>query len=613
MKRILIIIFVLIASLNINYVYAKKDVIKINNIVNNSSKDSSKVIGFDNPAWIISQKDYFSNFIDWEFIDVNGLYGDHKVWLFKWVMQEAYYIEPKTFDEEYILIWNPISKVRNIDLSNETLKEIELTKIFNDFKGVGGFNNYGDFVSDCSRLEKYPITVLNDNGAKIKGLNEKIDLLNNDEGFFYVIFEDKYITGVELKIGFKSTLTYSSTNNALTCIGGTEDNPITFWDLWNYTTVNNLNVSCQTCENATKGIGLHDLQYLFTCKLIIGDGLNSTFFWDKKVQVTFHDVTSSSGRVIEVKNLATFRLGQVENEDLKITSGTVSIIIDEPSDFNIYLIYNNKWYSLVQLYNCIFTITDDTVSGYIYSAHRVYNTMLSDGFRFYNGNIKGDSKFYNVYVTNCPLSEGYSALSGEMEKLNSFSNLYGFRSTWYSGIVNFTITDLKIRNCTYALYVVSGLIYDTYLIDPDFDNWVFRYGDSPDPSAEVYRQYSLDLNITDREGNPLQNVNVTINKNGNGFEKLGSWLTGSNGAIETQIITCGHYNVTGGNTIYSYNPYQIILTKSGYEDYDTLIKIDETTSLTIALNEGVWSLFFVLSICALTIGIIAFIGSRRED
>ena len=64
---------------------------------------------------------------------------------------------------------------------------------------------------------------------------------------------------------------------------------------------------------------------------------------------------------------------------------------------------------------------------------------------------------------------------------------------------------------------------------------------------------------------------------------MGPWLTDTDGEIPQQTVTAGFYNQTGGNTIYSYNPYQIDITKDGYITYSRNFTQLEEKSWNIAL------------------------------
>ena len=66
---------------------------------------------------------------------------------------------------------------------------------------------------------------------------------------------------------------------------------------------------------------------------------------------------------------------------------------------------------------------------------------------------------------------------------------------------------------------------------------------------------------------------------------VGSWLTPANGSIPTQTLTQGFYNQTGGDTIYSFNPYNITITKTDYFTYTQLFTLNDKKAWQIALLE----------------------------
>jgi len=146
-----------------------------------------------------------------------------------------------------------------------------------------------------------------------------------------------------------------------------------------------------------------------------------------------------------------------------------------------------------------------------------------------------------------------------------------------------TLTNVYGRVNTREFYLVS-ISGDSYFVNPDLDDWVFIWGGTS--AGEVYRQYEFDLNTTFANATAIQNANVTLSYYGQGGGTVGSWLTYANGTIPTQTLNMGFYNQTGANAIYNYNPYNITVTRSGYQTYSKNFTLDEKTDWTIALQES---------------------------
>lgn len=91
-----------------------------------------------------------------------------------------------------------------------------------------------------------------------------------------------------------------------------------------------------------------------------------------------------------------------------------------------------------------------------------------------------------------------------------------------------------------------------------------------------------------------------------------SGLTNSTGQIPTQTLTMGFYNQTGGDTIYSYNPYLLTITFDGYQTYMQTFNITQKEDLTLSLqvDETIADITFGIVagaiIASIFVGIIAY-------
>ncbi|RLG07054.1 MAG: hypothetical protein DRN68_05995, partial [Thaumarchaeota archaeon] len=137
-----------------------------------------------------------------------------------------------------------------------------------------------------------------------------------------------------------------------------------------------------------------------------------------------------------------------------------------------------------------------------------------------------------------------------------------------------------------AYIYYSGSDY-SYFIDLDADEWKFLWYSAP--NARAYRQYTFNLKVTDKEGNPIDNATVKVYDKNKTLEF--ETKTDSNGEIPEQIITRGYYDQAHGNTLVDFSPHMLIVEKEGYETYIMYFaperKIDWTVSLERKKEEKV--------------------------
>ena len=99
---------------------------------------------------------------------------------------------------------------------------------------------------------------------------------------------------------------------------------------------------------------------------------------------------------------------------------------------------------------------------------------------------------------------------------------------------------------------------------------------------KIYRQYTFKVKVTDNNGNPISGAVVEVwDKDGN---KIVTAMTDSNGDITPQIVTYGYYAYPTGNTINSYTPHLVRITKPGYKTVEFKLTIDRTIDMVVPLN-----------------------------
>lgn len=470
-------------------------------------------------------------------------------------------------------------------------------------------SNYTDAFSfkiknanfNVSKIEVEKIESFADLGYNITRLHLPDNLVLSYEDLwlynFTVLHPNKFEAKVEGVKGKSSwnldPITFSSPT--ITVTGFTEGMPCTFWDLWNASNANGWNVANKTSSS-------ENYQFDFGGRIVIGDSSTATWFADTEVQVYFNSTSVSANAQIlmQVTANANFRIGQLDDSTNKLTSKGVSLFVENSYNF-IYIVDG-----LNSLTSVIYSSSlKAETNRHNLRVRVIYNSI------FYNVMVMGVSTSGDINQMINTGSDFGLYMTG-LQPFGDLDNILVYRTTY--GFYPFAVgptRDVILRNpifrniTTYELYVnqMSG---NVTLINANFDQWRFYWN----AIGEVYRQYELDLNVTDSANSPIENANVTVTHYGQGKTQDFSILTGSNGSFATQTLTMGFYNQTGANTIYDYNPYNITITHDNYatktfnftlqEEIKWLITLD-TSSYSIGIGGG-----FILG--ALIIGVLGLAG-----
>lgn len=354
--------------------------------------------------------------------------------------------------------------------------------------------------------------------------------------------------------------------------GDSWTNAYNFWDLWNASDANGWLVANKTESG-------ENTQYDFGCRVVIGDGSTPTFFWDVKKQVTWNS-TSCSARyqnVMDVKNNGHLRYGEVTHTDDKATKDGVSSII------------------LVDLYDIYHVNGDDGGDIALYSSH-FQSVAYRNGIGGYDARIWGcilntvdlgadlfDADIYNVIVS--------TAYYGFREcSFASCDRLVVQDTVFYATIYrDYTMDLMNLKLVEPATYTFSGykITSDKHFVNPDVDQWTFYWVATS--TAEVYRQYTVDLFVCFPNGTAINGTatgaRVIIQHYGQGGGINYNQTLGTDGTISTQTLSRSFYNITGGDTEYSYNPYNLyIYNVTDYDDYSMNFTLAQKEDLTISLT-----------------------------
>jgi len=369
-------------------------------------------------------------------------------------------------------------------------------------------------------------------------------------------------------------MSYDESSNTITLVNtttiGTGSNPYNFTSVWEYARA--INGSCLVDR-------MNETQFLFNLKLIIGDGNNQTYFNDGSKQITFNGVTTVDWQaIIIVQNNAQLTLGVLDDASTKSTSNGVSIIV-VPNGRQGTIIFGYIQSSKIYIYDSLIVQTDPFYAWYGIAA-------------FYTGNIY-HTTFDGCYLINNILNMSDVRIGFSNQKWPAFQNqggtlenliAYGAtRFISFTGTTSITLINPVGKWLKTSAFGCWDQTVNHYLINPDFDNWGTSW--SGTNTNKVYRQYEFDLNVTDTSGRAIEGVNVSIQSLSS--DPICSDYTNNtyaNGSISTQTVTMGYYNETGGDSIYSCNPYRITINSSGYGDYQTNFTIDRKTDWTIALG-----------------------------
>jgi len=380
--------------------------------------------------------------------------------------------------------------------------------------------------------------------------------LNGTDFFDNTITESIEISGVG---------NYSTSNNYKTIYsGGIDIDPDITVDIWQ----SRWGVIWQGGDN----------QFTIDCRIIIGNGTATTWFKDSEKQVTFSDdaITSPSQRYFEVKAYGHLVMGILENASLKTSSRGVAFLTEEGNVSPVYFVkVMSTTNSEASFYSSMFNSIWSSMPFYGTNL-KIYNSILNYKSYIYD---QATTEIFNTIITGATGASG--ALyrpSGSYDKISIIESSY-VAYLRPSG----TISNLYARGCDKFAYVSFLSFGDFYFIDVDSDTWQFEWGA---PSQDnIIRQYSFDLTVFFQNGSYAQNANVTISNSYLGTSD--SWLTYANGSVPQQTYSMGHYNQTGGDTIYDYNPYNLTVTLDGYETYTDLINITKKEDLRITLTPKV--------------------------
>lgn len=153
-----------------------------------------------------------------------------------------------------------------------------------------------------------------------------------------------------------------------------------------------------------------------------------------------------------------------------------------------------------------------------------------------------------------------------------YNGAYGGIHLFYPGSNDNIIRNSIVEDNVYDFYLNHGS--DITVLNTTYDTTYFG-----DAASSLTRQWYLDVNIKDQQGNPLESANVTVEDVFG--TQIFSEFTASNGTIPRKSITQYKENSVG-KTFYA--PYRISATKPGYQNTSDSIPLSGNEVVTLSLH-----------------------------
>jgi hypothetical protein len=363
------------------------------------------------------------------------------------------------------------------------------------------------------------------------------------------------------------TFAYDTGTNTITVTGGTPSSPADFASMYAADQAGGWGVVTNPEPNT----------YRIASKLNIGDGSTSTFFKDtlKNLVIPSGVITGNSQTYCDVKSNATFQLGDLIDETKKVTKDGCQMDFQEGSYYSTKLFYAHS--GLVNLYSASFMISGGfsgrcviTESGGTAIAWNCFIIGCLAFLRVLNGDI------FNII--SCYSSSTINQCSCSINNVNLVGSPY-YMIEMYSNYQTIA-KNITSRSPNTAFLRPSAINVDQYIIDADTDEWSILWGSTC--TGKIYRQNTINLHITDKDGNDIAGATVTLKDNGG--STVFSVSTGADGKITEQTVSRGYYDQAHSQTLQDYGPHTLTITKDGYQDYQDVITLDRKLDLEVALT-----------------------------
>lgn len=313
-------------------------------------------------------------------------------------------------------------------------------------------------------------------------------------------------------------------------------------------------------------------RFMFDCRIVIGDGSTATYFTDYAKQITFSStaIGASGQNWLATVNNATTTFGQCADASKKTTYNGISFAVLDAAHYGYFAIGDVNSY--MHYYSCEFW----SAGGAIFiRGTRIWNCLLDNNS---DPNLISSGGDIDTLIATKAYRGLRCYVGVTIQRAFLIGCTYGIFLGGAAG--PYTISNPYTRYCTNTLYL-SYLTSNVYVINWDSDS----YACSGDHSTgTVYRQYTFDLLVTDKAGNPIPGATVTV-KDTNGTLVF-SVTTKADGTIGTQTITRTTYSGTNGGTVTDYSPHALTIIKAGYQTYVKTLMLSAKTSWEIKLAKA---------------------------
>ena len=362
-------------------------------------------------------------------------------------------------------------------------------------------------------------------------------------------------------------ITYDAPSNTITIVGGP----------YNFTDVYNADVAGGWGKVHLQGT----IQFMIDAKLIIGDAVNTTTFADTGKQVYF---TLTGGVIyVSLRKKSTTTFGTLNDATKKTSNNGCHFMFASSGWAWPFQVYSGDATVYFYLYSCVIefpNVSSGGVAPYVednsgLAIVKIYNCVLD---RAAPKNLGSACDIYNIQVTN-----GYYALNSMNAPCDvAFINgakyaIYGFQN------IGDVVSNFVVRNCITKFFLQDGGSGSRHLVNFDVDSWNFTWNNSP--TGKIYRQYTFDLKVTDKDNNNISGATVSlVDKNGT---SIFSVTTAADGTIAQQTVSRGYYAAATGDTLQEYSPHTLTVSKSDYQTYVKTFTLGAKTVWEIKLAK--WS------------------------
>jgi hypothetical protein len=317
-----------------------------------------------------------------------------------------------------------------------------------------------------------------------------------------------------------------------------------------------------------------DNSFIFNCGIVIGDGTTTTWFIDTQKQVLFKSTAPAT--FFNVKDNANLRFGTLIDATSKITKNGCTFIGFRTSATNFIVTQSDA--ANLEIFSSYFISPNALATVNPRGGDKIYNSVFDNVRVVSPSTVAVD--FYDIEVKNVHAAQYAFRGVGTMDRVMIYDVDYAI---YFVGYIQATLKNLIVRNVSLSTILAASITTNDYLINADLDNWTITWSGSS--TGKFFRQYEFDLTVIDKDNNPISDAIVTL-KDKNGTQVF-SATTDINGKIPTQTVSYGWYEQATGDTLNSYSPHTLTISKAGYQIYTKKFTLDKKIDWRIKLTKAV--------------------------